>query len=162
MSTWPCVREAFKAKCTCSMNSGPTGSTGSCWQCSSRSRLWRYGLDDESGFVFVVAIVTRKCAKRLQRGEVVTVPVFEVRDVTYSYHEATALDGLTLAIMPGQRVALLGANGSGKSTLLSILDGLCFPQKGSVAFQGEPLTENRLGGEVEFAFRRRVALVFQN
>jgi len=92
----------------------------------------------------------------------VIVPVFEVRDVTYRYHEVTALDGLNLTIMPGERVALLGANGSGKSTLLSILDGLCFPEKGSVAFQGEPLTENRLGGEVEFDFRRRVALVFQN
>lgn len=91
-----------------------------------------------------------------------TVPVFEVRDVTYRYHEATALDGLNLTIMPGERIALLGANGSGKSTLLSILDGLCFPQKGSVVFQGEPLAENRLSGEVEFAFRRRVGLVFQN
>jgi cobalt/nickel transport system ATP-binding protein len=92
----------------------------------------------------------------------VTVPVFEVRDVTYRYHEVTALDGLNLTILRGERVALLGANGSGKSTLLSILDGLYFPEKGSVAFQGEPLTEARLGGEVEFDFRRRVALVFQN
>ena len=91
-----------------------------------------------------------------------TVPIFELRDVTYRYHEVTALDGLNLTIMPGERIALLGANGSGKSTLLSILDGLCFPQKGSIAFQGEVLTEERLGGEVEFDFRRRVALVFQN
>ena len=91
-----------------------------------------------------------------------TVPIFELRDVTYRYHEVTALDGLNLTIMPGERIALLGANGSGKSTLLSILDGLCFPQKGSIAFQGEVLTEGRLGGEVEFGFRRRVALVFQN
>jgi cobalt/nickel transport system ATP-binding protein len=113
-------------------------------------------LDDDSALVFW------KSGKRLHRGEAVTVPIFEVRDVTYRYHEVTALDGLNLTIMPGERVALLGANGSGKSTLLSVLDGLCFPEKGSVAFQGEPLTENRLGGEVEFDFRRRVALVFQN
>ncbi len=91
-----------------------------------------------------------------------TVPIFEVRGVTFRYHQATALDGLNLTIMPGERVALMGANGSGKSTLLSILDGLCFAEKGSVAFQGEPLTESRLNGEVEFDFRRRVALVFQN
>ncbi len=75
----------------------------------------------------------------------------------------TALDGLNLTIMPGQRIAVLGANGSGKSTLLSILDGLYFPQKGSVTFCGEPLTEDRLQTqEIEFDFRRRVALVFQN
>ncbi len=91
-----------------------------------------------------------------------TVPIFEVRDVTYRYQEVTALDGLNLTIMPGQRIALLGANGSGKSTLLSILDGLCFAEKGSIVFEGEPLTEYRLVGEVEFHFRRRVALVFQN
>jgi cobalt/nickel transport system ATP-binding protein len=95
--------------------------------------------------------------------QLVTGPIFEVRDVTYRYQEVTALDGLNLAIMPGQRVALLGANGSGKSTLLSILDGLYFPQEGSVEFRGELLTENRLQTrEVEFDFRRRVALVFQN
>jgi cobalt/nickel transport system ATP-binding protein len=46
--------------------------------------------------------------------------------------------------------------------LLSILDGLCFPEKGSVYFQGEPLTENGLNGKTEFDFRRRVGLVFQN
>ena len=91
-----------------------------------------------------------------------TVPIFDVREVTYSYHEVTALDGLNLTIMPGQRIALLGANGSGKSTLLSLLDGLYFPEKGSIAFQGEPLTEHKLSGEAEFDFRRRVALVFQN
>ena len=91
-----------------------------------------------------------------------TAPIFEVRDATYRYHEVTALDGLNLTVMPGQRIVLLGANGSGKSTLLSMLDGLCFPEKGSVTFQGEPLAEDRLRGQVEFDFRRRVALVFQN
>ena len=35
-----------------------------------------------------------------------TVPIFELRDVTYRYHEVTALDGLNLTIMPGERVAL--------------------------------------------------------
>ena len=91
-----------------------------------------------------------------------TLPIFELCDVTYRYHEVTALDGLNLTIMPGERVALLGANGSGKSTLLSVLDGLYFPERGSVTFQGNILTEQRMSGEVEFDFRRRVALVFQN
>jgi cobalt/nickel transport system ATP-binding protein len=90
-------------------------------------------------------------------------PVFDLRDVTYRYHDVTALDGLNLSVAAGQRIALLGANGSGKSTLLSILDGLYFPQSGSVTFHGESLTESRLQTqEVEFDFRRRVALVFQN
>jgi cobalt/nickel transport system ATP-binding protein len=91
------------------------------------------------------------------------VPAFELRDVTFSYQTVTALDEVNLAIPAGRRVALLGANGSGKSTLLRILDGLAFPQKGSVLFSGTPLTETRLEDpEFSYGFRRRVGLVFQN
>jgi len=91
------------------------------------------------------------------------VPIFEVRDVTFRYHKVTALDGLSLTINPRQRVVLLGANGSGKSTLLRILDGLAFPERGSVQYEGEPLTEDRLQDlEFGFRFRRRVGMVFQN
>ncbi|MFZ0962375.1 MAG: ABC transporter ATP-binding protein [Terriglobia bacterium] len=90
-------------------------------------------------------------------------PIFDVREVTFRYHEVMALDGLSLTIPPGKRVALLGANGSGKSTLLRLLDGLAFPQKGEITFCGEPLTEERLQNpEFAYPFRRRVGLVFQN
>jgi len=91
------------------------------------------------------------------------VPVFDVREVSFRYHQVTALDRLSLAIEPGKRVALLGANGSGKSTLLRILDGLVFPEKGLVTFCGESLTEDRLQDpDFAYEFRRRVGLVFQN
>ncbi len=91
------------------------------------------------------------------------VPVFDVREVTFRYHQVTALDRLNLAIEPGKRVALLGANGSGKSTLLRILDGLVFPEKGLVTFCGESLTEEHLQDpDFTYEFRRRVGLVFQN
>ncbi|MFN8537997.1 MAG: ATP-binding cassette domain-containing protein [Thermomicrobiales bacterium] len=63
--------------------------------------------------------------------------VFEVRDVVYEYTPGVAaLNGVSLAIPRGRRVAILGANGSGKSTLIRVLDGLYFPSKGSVAFCG--------------------------
>jgi cobalt/nickel transport system ATP-binding protein len=91
------------------------------------------------------------------------VPVFDVREVTFQYNQVRALDHLSVAIPPGERVALLGANGSGKSTLLRLLDGLIFPQKGEITFCGQPLTEERLqDSEFAFPFRRRVGLVFQN
>lgn len=88
---------------------------------------------------------------------------FDVQDVTYRYDDVKALDGLTLSIGRGQRIAVLGANGSGKSTLLRLLDGLYFPEKGKVNFFGMPLSELTLrNDEFAYAFRRRVALVFQN
>jgi cobalt/nickel transport system ATP-binding protein len=90
--------------------------------------------------------------------------VFEVKGVVYEYTPGVAaLNGVSLAIPRGRRVAILGANGSGKSTLIRLLDGLYFPSKGSVAFCGAALTEERLQEEAfAFDFRRRVALVFQN
>ncbi|MGN6564132.1 MAG: ATP-binding cassette domain-containing protein, partial [Thermomicrobiales bacterium] len=91
-------------------------------------------------------------------------PVFDVRDLRYRYNASvTALDGVTLAIPQGRRLAILGANGSGKSTLLRLLDGLYFPESGSIHVFGEQLTEERLqDDDFAFAFRRQVALVFQN
>jgi cobalt/nickel transport system ATP-binding protein len=90
--------------------------------------------------------------------------VFDVRDLRYRYNASvTALDGVTLAIPQGRRLAILGANGSGKSTLLRLLDGLYFPENGSIHVFGEQLTEERLqDDDFAFAFRRQVALVFQN
>ena len=89
--------------------------------------------------------------------------LFEIEDLSYRYQDAPAIDRLTVSIGDGTRVVVLGANGSGKSTLLRLLDGLAFPQQGSVRFDGRALTEASLA-DVEFAssFRRRVGLVFQN
>lgn len=89
--------------------------------------------------------------------------LFECRDVHFEYQRVPALRGLSLEIAAGESVALVGANGSGKSTLLRLLDGLGFASRGTVAFCGTELTQDRLQSE-DFAlpFRRRVALVFQN
>lgn len=89
--------------------------------------------------------------------------LFEVDRLTYRYERTNALNGLSLSIPEGSRVALLGANGSGKSTLLRLLDGLYFGESGSVTFRGAQLTERRFSDdEFAFSFRRQVGLVFQN
>lgn len=89
--------------------------------------------------------------------------VFELADVSYRYQDKPALSDLSLRIRKGDRVALLGANGSGKSTLLRLLDALYFPAGGELRAFGTALTETALADdELNFAFRRRVGLVFQN
>ena len=89
--------------------------------------------------------------------------IFELSNVSYAYQNQPALDDLSLRIRRGDRVALLGANGSGKSSLLRLLDALYFPDKGELKAFGEVLSEDALADdEINFAFRRRVGLVFQN
>ena len=91
-------------------------------------------------------------------------PLFECRGVHYAYQgRFPALCGIDMTISRGQRIAFLGANGCGKSTLLNLLDGLVFPDKGSVAFTGKELTETMFADQgFSSGFRRSVGLVFQN
>ncbi len=91
-------------------------------------------------------------------------PIFELTDVSYRYHSSIpALEGINLAICPGESVAILGANGSGKSTLLHLLDGLIFPASGTIKAYDEVLTEEKLEtDDFRCFFRGRVGFVFQN
>ncbi|MGA3210094.1 MAG: energy-coupling factor ABC transporter ATP-binding protein [Terriglobales bacterium] len=90
--------------------------------------------------------------------------IFKLRDVVYRYEPGqVALNGLSLEIAGGSRVALVGANGSGKSTLLRLLDALCFPESGAISFENAELTAVRFcDPQFRYDFRRRVGLVFQN
>ncbi len=90
--------------------------------------------------------------------------VYSARDLRYRYLDRfPALDGVSFDIRAGERVALLGANGSGKSTLLKILDGLVFPDSGTLTAFGSALTEDVLADEqFNRDFRSRVGIVFQN
>jgi cobalt/nickel transport system ATP-binding protein len=91
-------------------------------------------------------------------------PVFELKDVHYAYlGKFPALRGVDLKIDKGEKIAFLGANGTGKSTLLQILDGLIFPDKGTVLAFGRELTEDAFGDPAfNRMFRKSVGFVFQN
>ena len=54
-------------------------------------------------------------------------------------NDLTILDGISLDIAPGERVAIVGSSGSGKTTLLSLLAGLDLPSRGEVWLDGVPI-----------------------
>lgn len=79
----------------------------------------------------------------------------EVRDAVVRYGTTTAVDGVSLRVLPGEVVALLGASGSGKSSLLRAIAGLEPLAAGTVSWDGEDLT----GVPVH---RRRFVVMFQD
>ena len=65
--------------------------------------------------------------------------ILEARDVRQFYGDFCALDGVSLAVEPGQVVAIIGPNGAGKSTLINVLTGLLHPTAGVVRFKGRDI-----------------------
>jgi iron complex transport system ATP-binding protein len=59
-------------------------------------------------------------------------PLFQVRDVAFSYGGEEVLRGVTLALRPGEILAVIGPSGAGKTTLLKIAAGLLSPARGRV------------------------------
>jgi len=68
----------------------------------------------------------------------------ELRDVGLRYFgtegETEALKGISLAVAPGEFVAIIGQSGCGKSTLLSLISGILQPTEGAVLVDGVPVS----------------------
>ena len=75
----------------------------------------------------------------------------EVAGVSKWHGEVHALDGVSLAVQPGEMFGLIGPNGAGKSTLFKLMLGLVEPGAGAVRVHGVPI-----GGADFRAVRRRI------
>ncbi|MBP1240563.1 MULTISPECIES: ABC transporter ATP-binding protein [unclassified Frigoribacterium] len=68
-------------------------------------------------------------------------PVLELRAVTRTYGDTTALGGVDLVVRRGELVAVVGPSGSGKSTMLNVMGTLDRPSSGSVRIAGHEVSE---------------------
>jgi len=64
-------------------------------------------------------------------------PLLIAQDLVLRFGRVAALDGVDIAIWPGEVVAIVGESGSGKTTLLRVLAGLMRPDAGAVAYRGQ-------------------------
>jgi iron complex transport system ATP-binding protein len=67
-------------------------------------------------------------------------PALQAESLALRLGGRRVVDGVSLALHPGQWAAIVGPNGAGKSTLLSLLAGLRAPEEGGVALEGRPLS----------------------
>jgi ABC-type sugar transport system ATPase subunit len=63
-----------------------------------------------------------------------------MRGISKRFGATRALDGVSLALSPGEVHALVGENGAGKSTLIKVMTGIHAPDEGTVEVDGEPAT----------------------
>jgi ABC-type multidrug transport system fused ATPase/permease subunit len=70
---------------------------------------------------------------------------FEIQDVSFSYGRIAVLNNLTLRIVAGENIAIVGASGSGKSTLARLLVRGADPDNGRTLLEKRPLTDYALG-----------------
>ena len=86
--------------------------------------------------------------------------VIQAENLSYSYEEndRKALDGLSVRIGRGRKVAFMGGNGSGKSTFFLCLNGILRPDEGRVLIDGEPVSYTRKG---LLDVRKKVGIVFE-
>lgn len=81
-----------------------------------------------------------------------------ITDVSVSFDEFRALEGVSISVDKGESFGLVGESGSGKSTLLRAIAGLAPVGAGTIEVAGETLTGYRRSR----TFRRRVQMVFQD
>ncbi len=96
-------------------------------------------------------------------------PIIRIDNIVKRYGPLTVLDGLSMEVMPGEKLALIGPSGSGKTTILRILMTLETISDGFIQIDGEQLYHVKKGDSLVPAderhlhrMREKIGMVFQH
>ncbi len=82
--------------------------------------------------------------------------LFVLKKISQVVQETTILSNISLAIQPGEFLAILGSSGSGKTTLLRLFNGLDSPSGGTISLHGKSIDAWNMNN-----LRKQVGMVFQ-
>ena len=83
-------------------------------------------------------------------------PIIRFQEAGKQYNGKFVLEPLTLDIMPGEFISLVGSSGGGKTTMLKLMNGLLLPDAGTVTVMGQDTRTVDL-----IALRRQIGYVIQ-
>ena len=85
-------------------------------------------------------------------------PVVSLTDVHKSFGELEVIKGVSMEVMMGEVICIIGPSGSGKSTLIRCINALNDIQSGSITVQGQEVHDPNLD---KLELRKKVGIVFQ-
>lgn len=85
-------------------------------------------------------------------------PIVSLKDVRKSFGTLEVLKGVSIDVMKGEVICIIGPSGSGKSTLIRCINGLNDVQGGSITVEGLEVHDGKLD---KLALRKKVGMVFQ-
>lgn len=87
-----------------------------------------------------------------------TQPIVSIKDVYKSFGPLEVLKGVSLDVMKGEVICIIGPSGSGKSTLIRCINALNDIQAGSITVEGQQVHDEKLN---KLELRKKVGMVFQ-
>ncbi|WP_323672053.1 ABC transporter ATP-binding protein [Candidatus Poriferisodalis multihospitum] len=105
-----------------------------------------------------MSVTTPSGATQAPAAQAAQQPILETRGLSVEFGGLHALDGLDLAVYPGEIVSVIGPNGAGKTTLFNAITATVAASEGEILFEGESL----MGLDPNRVTARGIARTFQN